>query len=77
MTRRAKSGLFYEFLRLYEETKLTYFLLENVKMDKKWEDEISNILGVAPIHIDSVLVCSALRKRLYLTNICESVNIKD
>lgn len=72
-----KSGLFYEFLRLYEETKPTYFLLENVKMDKKWEDEISNILGVAPIHIDSALVCGALRKRLYWTNVCENVNIKD
>lgn len=64
-----KSGLFYEFIRLFNETNPTYFLLENVKMDKKWEDEISKILGVYPIEIDSAWVTGAFRKRLYWTNI--------
>ena len=64
-----KSGLFYEFIRLFNETNPTYFLLENVKMDKKWEDEISKILGVYPIEIDSSWVTGAFRKRLYWTNI--------
>ncbi len=64
-----KSGLFYEFIRLLKETKPTYFLLENVKMDKKWEDEITEILGVYPIAIDSSWLSGGLRKRLYWTNI--------
>ena len=29
-----KSGLFFEYLRLLQELKPTYFLLENVKMKK-------------------------------------------
>lgn len=72
-----KSGLFYEFVRLLKETNPTYFLLENVKMDKKWEDEISNILGVKPIIIDSALVTGASRKRLYWTNIPQYDSIAD
>ncbi len=72
-----KSGLFYEFVRLLKETNPTYFLLENVKMDKKWEDEISNILGVKPIIIDSALVTGAFRKRLYWTNIPQYDSIAD
>jgi site-specific DNA-cytosine methylase len=36
-----KSGLFYDFVRLLKECKPTYFLLENVKMKKEWQDIIS------------------------------------
>lgn len=72
-----KSGLFYEFVRLLKETNPTYFLLENVRMDKKWEDEISNILGVKPIAINSSLVTGATRNRLYWTNIPQYDTIAD
>ena len=64
-----KSGLFYEYLRLLQECKPTYFLLENVKMEKSQEDIISNLLGVKPIRINSQLVSAQLRDRLYWTNI--------
>jgi len=64
-----KSGLFYEFLRLLKEVNPTYFLLENVKMKKDWQDEISKELGVEPVLIDSNLVSAQDRKRLYWTNI--------
>jgi site-specific DNA-cytosine methylase len=64
-----KSGLFYEFLRLLKEVDPTYFLLENVKMRKDWQDEISRELGVDPVLIDSNLVSAQDRKRLYWTNI--------
>ena len=64
-----KSGLFYEFLRLLKEVNPTYFLLENVKMRKDWQDEISGELGVEPVLIDSNLVTAQDRKRLYWTNI--------
>lgn len=64
-----KSGLFYHFLRALEETKPKYFLLENVVGRKKATDEISKLLGVTPIMIDSALVTGARRRRLYWTNI--------
>ncbi len=64
-----KSGLFYDFVRLLKECKPTYFLLENVKMKKEWQDIISNELGVQPIKINSNLVSAQNRDRLYWTNI--------
>jgi DNA (cytosine-5)-methyltransferase 3A len=64
-----KSGLFYEYVRLLNECKPKYFLLENVKMKKEWQDVISNILGVNPIKINSNLVSAQNRERLYWTNI--------
>ncbi len=64
-----QSYLFWEYVRLLREIKPKYFLLENVKMTKKWEDVISNTLGVKPIKIDSSLVSAQRRPRLYWTNI--------
>ncbi|MGM9986336.1 MAG: DNA cytosine methyltransferase [Bacillaceae bacterium] len=64
-----KSSLFYQFERAYREIKPKYFLLENVPMEKQWQDIISDLLGVQPILINSRLVSGALRKRLYWTNI--------
>lgn len=64
-----RSKLFFEFLRLLKETKPKYFLLENVKMKKEFQDIISKYLGVEPIMIDSNLVSAQNRQRLYWTNI--------
>lgn len=64
-----RSGLFWEFVRILNEVKPKYFLLENVVMSKEWEDIISNELGVKPIQINSSLVSAQNRKRLYWTNI--------
>ena len=64
-----KSGLFYEYVRLLKETNPKYFLLENVKMKKEYQDIISGILGVQPININSKLVSAGMRNRLYWTNI--------
>lgn len=64
-----KSSLFYEYLRLLKELQPKYFLLENVKMKKEWEDIISKELGVSPILINSSLVSAQNRPRLYWTNI--------
>ena len=44
-----KSGLFWEYVRVLNEVKPTYFLLENVVMKKEWENVISEALGVKPI----------------------------
>lgn len=65
-----KSKLFFEYLRILEETNPRYFLLENVsKMRKEDEALMSELLGVEPIEINSSLVSAQLRKRLYWTNI--------
>ena len=64
-----KSGLFYEWTRLLEECRPKWFLLENVRMKKEWQDVITGILGVEPVLIDSCLVSAQNRKRLYWTNI--------
>jgi len=64
-----KSGLFYEWLRLKNETKPKYFLLENVRMKKEHQDIISKELGYEPIIINSSLYAPQLRHRLYWTNI--------
>lgn len=64
-----RSKLFFEYVRLLKEIKPKYFLLENVKMKKEFQDVISSQLGVEPIEIDSALVSWQRRKRLYRTNI--------
>lgn len=64
-----KSKLYYEYLRILRYIKPKYFLLENVIMDKVWQDKITMDLGIQPIKINSNLVCAADRERLYWTNI--------
>ena len=65
----SRSRLFFEFIRVLKETKPKYFLLENVKMKKEYQDIISNLLEAEPIEINSSLVSAQNRKRLYWTNI--------
>lgn len=64
-----RSKLFFEFVRLLKEVKPRYFLLENVKMKKEYQDVISRELGVNPIAINSALLSAQNRQRLYWTNI--------
>jgi site-specific DNA-cytosine methylase len=64
-----KSWLFYEYVRILKEIKPKYFLLENVKMKKEYQNIISQELWVEPIEINSSLVSAQSRKRLYWTNI--------
>jgi DNA (cytosine-5)-methyltransferase 3A len=64
-----QSYLFWEFMRLLNEVKPKYFLLENVEMGEKWERVLSKAIGVNGIHINSALVSAQNRKRIYWTNI--------
>jgi site-specific DNA-cytosine methylase len=64
-----RSKLFFEFVRILKEVKPKYFLLENVKMKKEFQDVITGLLGVEPIEINSALVSAQNRRRLYWTNI--------
>jgi DNA-cytosine methyltransferase len=63
-----RSALFFEFVRLLKECKPKYFLLENVKMKKEYQDVISEHLGIEPIEINSSLVSAQNRRRLYWCN---------
>lgn len=72
-----RSKLFFEFVRLIEECKPTYFFLENVAMKKEYQDVISKYLGVEPIMLNSSLVSAQNRKRLYWTNIPGYVEPED
>jgi DNA (cytosine-5)-methyltransferase 3A len=56
-------------MRLLNETKPKYFLLENVMMGEKWEKVLSKAIGVKPIMINSALISAQNRQRLYWTNI--------
>jgi len=64
-----RSKLFFEYVRLLEELKPKYFLLENVKMKQEWEDIITEKLGVDPVKINSDLFVQQNRPRVYWTNI--------
>jgi site-specific DNA-cytosine methylase len=65
----SRSRLFFEFVRLLDETNPKYFLLENTMMKQEHQDIITRYLGVKPIEINSALVSSQNRVRLYWTNI--------
>jgi len=70
-----RSRLFFEFVRLKNELNPRYFLLENVKMKKEYQDVISRYLGVEPVFINSKDFLPQSRPRLYWTNIpIQSIN---
>ncbi len=64
-----RSKLFFEFVNIINYYKPKYFLLENVRMKKGYQDVISKALGVEPICINSALVSAQNRVRYYWTNI--------
>lgn len=64
-----QSYLFWEYIKVLTEVKPTYFLLENVRMEKKWKDIITDTLNVEPIALNSNLFSATNRQRLYWTNI--------
>ena len=64
-----RSKLFFEFVRLKDELKPKYFLMENVPMKQDSQDIITKYLGVKPVTINSSLFSAQNRKRLYWTNI--------
>lgn len=63
-----RSRLFFEFVDCVNYFKPKYFFLENVVMQTKFSDVISNCLGVNPVMINSKLVSAQNRQRLYWAN---------
>lgn len=72
-----RSRLFYEFVRIKNEIKPKYFLLENVEMNDESNREFDKLMGVKSIKLDSRLVSAQRRIRLYWTNIPFDENIVD
>lgn len=65
-----RSGLFWEYIRILNEVKPKYFILENVaSMSNEARDLITETLGVQPIMINASLVSAQNRKRYFWTNI--------
>lgn len=64
-----RSALFFKFVDIVKHYKPKYFLLENVKMKKEFQEVITWYMWVEPIEINSALVSAQNRKRLYRTNI--------
>ena len=65
-----RSGLFWEWVRVWKEAKPKWWVLENVaSMPKKDRDIITATLGVEPVMFNAALVSAQSRKRLFWTNI--------
>ena len=64
-----RSSLFYKVIEAIKVCKPEYFLLENVKMKKEYQDIISGLLKVQPVFINSKDFSAQNRQRLYWTNI--------
>ena len=68
-----ESYLFWEYIRILHEIRENnqdvYFMLENVEMGKKWENVLSEAIGLRGVHINSALVSAQNRRRIYWTNI--------
>jgi site-specific DNA-cytosine methylase len=64
-----RSKLFFEYVRLLNECKPKYFLLENVVMKNEHAQVITDALGVEPLLMNSSLLSAQNRNRLYWTNI--------
>ncbi len=62
-----RSGLFYEYLRILNEVKPKYFILENVNsMAKAAKETITKeLFNIEPVMINSALLTAQQRKRLY------------
>lgn len=65
-----RSGLFWQWVRLWKEVKPKWWVLENVaSMPQKDRDIITKELGVEPVMFNAALVSAQSRKRLFWTNI--------
>lgn len=65
-----RSGLFWEYVRIKNECKPQWFILENVaSMPKADKDIITKEMGVDPVMFNASLVSAQSRKRLFWTNI--------
>lgn len=81
-----QSFLFYEYCRMFfgireiqieEGIDVCKFLLENVKMTKKWENVITNILNVPPIKINASSVSAQNRYRYFWSDFADNMSFPE
>lgn len=72
-----RSKLFFVFLDVLAHFNQKFFLLENVRMKKVFQDVITKKLNVEPILINSSKVSAQSRNRLYWTNIPKVMQPED
>ena len=72
-----QSYLFWEYVRAMKVLNPTYFMLENVRVTKKWLPMFNEAVGVEPLIINSNLVSFQGRIRFYWTNIPGVVQPED
>jgi len=60
-----RSKLFFQFMRLLDELKPKYVMLENVRMAKRSQDMISSRIGFQPQALNSSKASAQNRYRLY------------
>jgi site-specific DNA-cytosine methylase len=63
-----RSRLYFEYEKIIKHFKPRFWLLENVKMKKQYQDIITDRLGAQPVLINSALVSAQNRERLYWAN---------
>jgi len=68
-----KSSLFYEYVRILNEIKPKYFILENVTSMPKKDKEIitQKLYGIEPVMINAALVSAQNRKRLFWVGVLQ------
>ncbi len=72
-----RSGLLYDVLKIRDDLKPKYFLFENVaSMSQHWRDEITRLVGVNPVELNSKYWGAQNRARLFWTNIPGAKNIE-
>lgn len=77
-----RSSLFFTFIDILNYIQIknqnVKFLLENVVPKKEeWKNNMTSVIGVKPIMIDSALLSAQSRRRLYWTNINDVAQPKD
>ena len=64
-----QSYLLWEFVRIQKEIVPDYFMLENVRVTKKWLPMFNEAMGIKPLRINSLLVSAQNRDRYYWHNL--------
>lgn len=69
-----RSGLFFEYVRILNEVKPKFFILENVASASKdvIKEMTSHLYGIEPIIINSALLTAQQRKRIYFVGALQS-----
>ncbi len=73
-----RSSLLFQALAIRDKLQPKYFIFENVaSMGKKWRDEISKLIGIEPVRLNSKYFGVQNRDRLFWTNIPNAQTVEN